>query len=159
VTASETRVVPVSDWRSELAGLREEGLVYLDLLAALDRGDEREVVVHLVDPASGRRVLATTRVPAAEPALASLAGVFPAAAWHEREAMELVGLVFDGHPDPRPLLLRERPERPPLLVSTPLVERLATTWPGAADSGDSARKRRPTRPPGVRGEWVTRDAS
>ncbi len=37
----------------------------------------------------------------------SLAPLFPGLQWHEREAIDLFGLLFDNHPDPRPLLLPE----------------------------------------------------
>lgn len=41
------------------------------------------------------------------PALPSVAGVWPGAAWHEREAFDLGGVTFTGHPDPRRILLAD----------------------------------------------------
>jgi NADH-quinone oxidoreductase subunit C len=35
----------------------------------------------------------------------TLSGVWPSAAWYERETRDLLGIQFEGHPDPRPLLL------------------------------------------------------
>jgi NADH-quinone oxidoreductase subunit C len=35
----------------------------------------------------------------------SVSAVWGTANWHEREAYDLVGIVFDGHPDPRRILL------------------------------------------------------
>lgn len=49
--------------------------------------------------------------------VASLAGVFGIAAWNEREAWEFYGLVFEGHPDLKWLLLPEDTEFRPLLKS------------------------------------------
>ena len=45
------------------------------------------------------------RVPREEPVVPSLASVFRAANWNEREAAEMYGIVFESHPDPRKLLL------------------------------------------------------
>jgi NADH-quinone oxidoreductase subunit C len=39
------------------------------------------------------------RVDRADAHIPSVADVWPAADWHEREAYDLVGIVFDGHPD------------------------------------------------------------
>jgi Ni,Fe-hydrogenase III large subunit/Ni,Fe-hydrogenase III component G len=41
------------------------------------------------------------------PELPSLSGEVPAASWHEREAQDLFGISFAGHPDPRPLVLHD----------------------------------------------------
>ena len=42
-----------------------------------------------------------------EPSLPSLTSVWPAAEWYEREAHDLFGIAFEGHPDLSPLLLYE----------------------------------------------------
>lgn len=38
-------------------------------------------------------------VPRGQPNIPSVADIWPAADWHEREAYDLMGIVFDGHPD------------------------------------------------------------
>ena len=54
------------------------------------------------------------------PHVPSLTGHYPAADWHEREAAEMFGFVFDGHPNPRNLLLEEDLHIHPLLKAHPL---------------------------------------
>ncbi len=63
------------------------------------------VVVHLLSVKNNCRV----RVRCAleddgYPIIASLMDVWPAVGWYEREAFDLLGIVFDGHPDLRRIL-------------------------------------------------------
>ena len=148
------RTIPVADWVAAASALREDGFTLLDVLAGVDRGGERELFLRVIDPAGRRAQTLTTRVPANDPQVPSLSGVWPGALWQEREIAESMGVIFPGNPDPRPLLLREVPSSPPLLKSTPLPERLSTVWPGAVDNPERQR-RRPQVPPGVRPDWVT----
>lgn len=81
-------------------------------IAALDRGpssDARapryDVVYHLRSPRLGYRAFVTVRVPAHEPSVPSITGLFAAAEHMEREVHEMVGVYPEGHPKLRPLLL------------------------------------------------------
>ncbi len=155
-----SHVVP-ADWRDTVEGLMREGFVYLDLLTGIDRGEEIEVIVRVVDPTPSPapvpvQVL-STRVPSAEPRLPSLADLHPAAAWHERETAEMFGVVFDGHPDPRPLLRRTMLGGPPLRKSTILAARVVTPWPGAGEAGGRASRRH--QPPGVPAGWLREEGT
>ncbi len=67
-------------------------------------------------------VQVTVVTPPGEPNIPSLTGLWGAANWHEREAFEMVGLVFDGHPDLKNLLLDEDLHIHPLLKAHPLVK-------------------------------------
>lgn len=68
----------------------------------------------------GHAVQVTVPTPPGNPHVPSLTSLYPAANWHEREAAEMVGLVFDGHPDLRNLLLEEDLRIHPLLKAHPL---------------------------------------
>ncbi len=46
-------------------------------------------------------------VPPSDPHIPSLTNIIPGADWHEREMRDLVGIVPDGHPDPRRLILSD----------------------------------------------------
>lgn len=152
MTTDPVTTVAPGGWIALLAELHGQGLTSLDLLTAVDRGDEVEVLVRVIDPHTGSGAVATTRVPSQSPVLPSCSAVLPAAAWHERETAEMFGVVFAGHPDPRPLLLRSTPDQPPLRKATPLSERVTTPYPGAQDT--DSRARRPQLPPGVRSDWL-----
>jgi NADH-quinone oxidoreductase subunit C len=65
--------------------------------------------------------------------LPTLIPVFPGANWHEREAHEMFGIAFVGHPDPRPLYLPTDFEGHPLRKDFPLVARMVKPWPGIVD--------------------------
>ena len=63
------------------------------------------VVTHLLSVAHNQRVRVRTFCPDDElPMVASLIDVWPAVNWYEREAFDLYGIVFEGHPDLRRLL-------------------------------------------------------
>jgi len=151
-------VIERSAWHEELAARRAHGYRYLDYVTAIDRLDHVEVLAHVVAPDSLARELLSTIVPDTDPHLASIATVFAAAAWHERETAEMYGVLFDGHPDPRPLLLRAAPGSPPLRKASALTARVETTWPGMPDPSAGGRARRPQLPPGVRESWLTKAA-
>jgi NADH-quinone oxidoreductase subunit C len=94
-------------WVEALTTARDElGLTFFDWLSAVDElAAGFSVVCHLVDPASASHLLLRTRVPLAEPVLATATGVFAGAGWHERETHEMFGIDFTGHPNLVPLLL------------------------------------------------------
>ena len=103
--------VPVERWvEAPRTPATTLGMDFLDWLSAVDQPDGDppgvDVVLHVADPARGpptaarvRRVLLRTRVPDADPRLASLTAVWPGVAWHERETFEMFGIGFDGFDD------------------------------------------------------------
>ena len=52
--------------------------------------------------------------------VASVVPVWPTADWHEREAWDLFGLRFDGHPNPRRILMDDDWEGHPLRKDYPI---------------------------------------
>jgi NADH-quinone oxidoreductase subunit C len=59
--------------------------------------------------------------------------VYAGADWHEREAWEMFGIVFDGHPSLRHLYLPAEFEGHPLRKDFPLLAREVKPWPGLVD--------------------------
>jgi NADH-quinone oxidoreductase subunit C len=73
---------------------------------AVERGEKRfGVVVHLLSVHHNRRLRLRTRcADDSLPVVGSLVDVWPVANWFEREAFDLFGIVFEGHPDLRRIL-------------------------------------------------------
>jgi NADH-quinone oxidoreductase subunit C len=67
------------------------------------------------------------------PRVATITDVFAGADWHEREAWEMYGFVFDGHAGLRHLYLPGAFEGHPLRKDFPLLAREIKPWPGLVD--------------------------
>ena len=97
-------------FREVCAALKEEhGFALLVDLCGVDfpkREERFEVVAHLYGFAANRRVRVKTGV-GEEGSVPSLVSVFPAANWPEREAWDMFGIRFEGHPDLTRILLWE----------------------------------------------------
>jgi NADH-quinone oxidoreductase subunit C len=151
--------VPPAEWMPAHQRSRDDGgLTFFDWLSAYDDSDAGlAVVTHLWSVPGRRGLLLRTHLPREEPRLASLTSVFRGANWHERETYEMFGVIFDGHPLLIPLLLPDGFEGHPLRKEFVLASRVAKSWPGAKEPGESdhevAEPGKPTRrkmaPPGV----------
>jgi NADH-quinone oxidoreductase subunit C len=68
-------------------------------------GPRFEAVVHLLSVTHNWRLRVRTFCPDDQfPVVSSLTEVWPAAGWFEREAFDLFGIMFEGHPDLRRIL-------------------------------------------------------
>jgi NADH-quinone oxidoreductase subunit C len=97
----------------EVLGASKEAGFYLETMTGLDFQDGLEVVYHLncFEPKSRISLRMALAQGAAAPTAST---VFAAADWLEREVREFFGIQFDGHPDPRNLLLPEDADYHPL---------------------------------------------
>lgn len=68
-----------------------------------ERGKRFDVVYHLLSMQLNHRVRIKIEVNE-DTAVPSIAGIFPCADWFEREAFDMYGILFSGHPDLRRLL-------------------------------------------------------
>jgi NADH-quinone oxidoreductase subunit C len=95
--------------------LKGEGYDYPHDLTAVDTGTELHVVYRLVARASGNHAVIRVRAPRAGAVIPSLAGVYRAAEWGEREVYDMFGVRFRGHPDLRRIMLPDDWSGHPLL--------------------------------------------
>ncbi len=114
---------------SAMKQLRDEaGFDMLSDLTAVDLleygGQDRfRVVYQLINIDTGSRLEVRVHVNDPEPRLPSVYALWKSANWLEREAYDMFGIVFDGHPDPRRLLLPEEFQSFPLRKDYPVQGR------------------------------------
>lgn len=91
---------------AELKINKETDFDFLLCLTGMDWGTEMGVVYHLRSTALKHHIVLKVRIKDHENAhVVSLCDVWPGAEFHEREAYDLLGIKFDGHPDLRRLFL------------------------------------------------------
>jgi len=104
---AEGFVIGPDDVQDVLYTLRDEaGFDHLSLVTAQEYEDRYESIYHLKkydDPTQELSVIVPT--PRDDPVSQSAAPVYRTADWHEREAYDLVGIEYEGHPDLRRILL------------------------------------------------------
>jgi NADH-quinone oxidoreductase subunit C len=150
--------VPAEAWVEAARTVRDDPEVacrFFDWLSAYDDGEGLAVVVHVWSTTHRHHVRLRTHVAREGGSLPSLSEIWSGANWHERETYEMFGIAFEGHPNLLPLLLPEGFEGHPLRKDFILASRVAKSWPGAKEPGESDRDthgspgRRRMLPPGV----------
>ena len=101
-----------------LATARETlGVLHLSFITVVDRQGSFELTYELLDLRGGR-VRVKTTVEGEEPVVPTVTNVYPTANWHEREAYDMFGVAFRGHPDLRRLYMwQDHFDHHPLLKS------------------------------------------
>jgi NADH-quinone oxidoreductase subunit C len=137
-----------SDWVSALTTARDQfELIFFSWLSAIDWtnevavgeklespvDDRYELLAAVADLTVGYLVVFSTDLPKENPRIDSLTGVYAGANWHEREAYEMFGIDFTGHPQLTKLYLPDGFEGHPLRKSYPLLAREVKPWPGMVD--------------------------
>jgi Ni,Fe-hydrogenase III component G len=81
------------------------GLVFLSTISGLDNGGTFEIIYHFSTPEQDYNL--RTEIPRDNPHVPSITPVIPGAILYEREIQDMFGIVVDGIPDPRRLLLAD----------------------------------------------------
>jgi NADH-quinone oxidoreductase subunit C len=121
-----TVTVPVDQIVPFVTFLREDtrlGFINLTDVCGVDfpsRDKRFDVVYHLLSPRQNARVRVKVMTDAETP-VPSITSVFPGADWFEREAYDLYGIAFTGHPDLRRILTDYGFEGHPMRKDFPLT--------------------------------------
>ena len=111
-------VVRPEDLPAVLATARDKlGVLHLSFITVVDRRGSFELTYELLD-LRGAQVRVKTTIEGDEPVIGSVTGIYPTANWHEREAYDMFGVAFKGHPDLRRLYMwQDHFDHHPLLKS------------------------------------------
>ena len=140
--------VPLGAWvETHLIARDQLDLVFFSWLSTIDWANEVavgdpmkdgveeriELLSAVSDITEGNLVIFSTDLTSQEPRAPSLVDVYAGANWHEREAFEMFGIAFDGHPNLIHLYLPDSFLGNPLRKRFPLLSREVKPWPGKVD--------------------------
>ncbi|HEY3318660.1 MAG TPA: NADH-quinone oxidoreductase subunit C [Coriobacteriia bacterium] len=111
-------VVPRESWRQLAGALAARGVWFSDV-TCMDRGETLEVVA-LVCASPTEQITLKTVLPDGYLVVDSLWPVWPGVDWLEREAYDMFGVRFTGHPDLTRILMYDGFEGHPLRKGFPL---------------------------------------
>jgi len=96
---------------------------YLSDLCGVDYPGRRyrfEVVYNLYSLKYRHRIRIKVMLPESDPTIDSVVSIWKGVSWHEREAYDMFGIIFKGHPDLRRILMPDDWEGYPLRKDYPL---------------------------------------
>ncbi|GLK76268.1 NADH-quinone oxidoreductase subunit C [Methylopila jiangsuensis] len=127
VTAEAARIVEVLTFLRDDPACRFVSFVDVCGVDWPAREKRFDVVYHLLSPYRNTRVRVKVEADDVEP-VPSVTGVFPGALWFEREAYDLYGMLFSGHPDLRRLLTDYGFDGHPLRKDFPTTGYVEVRW-------------------------------
>lgn len=140
VTLRKDKILDVCRYLHNSAELSFDYLIDVCGVDYLGRKDKRfEVVYHLYSIKHRHLIRLKAEVPEDDASIDSVTPVWVGANWHEREAFDLYGINFKGHPDPRRILMPEDWEGHPLRKDYP-VKGPEKEWTGFRDVLDRAKR-------------------
>ncbi len=141
--------VDKSDWMNKASEMKQLGFVRCEWLTATHNGgDSFEISLMVSREDLTESLILTSEIAGS---IDSLVTVYPNADFHEREVSQMFGVEFIGNENAAPAFNIELSGFP-LRRDFALATRADTSWPGAVEPDETA-KRRPSLPPGVLPEW------
>jgi NADH/F420H2 dehydrogenase subunit C len=129
-TVRRERIVDVAGFLRDDPELRFDMPVDITAVDYIGQAERFEAVYHLYSTTHGHRVRIKSRLPEADPSIATVTGVWVGANWLERETWDMYGIRFAGHPDLRRIYLYEEFEGHPLRKDYPKERRQPLIGPG-----------------------------
>jgi NADH-quinone oxidoreductase subunit C len=120
IVVPRERVVETARVLRDAPGLQFQVLTEVTAIDVWPSEPRFVVVYHLLSPRHLHLLRLKVRLTAADPHVATLSFVWPSANWLEREVWDLFGVVFEGHPDLRRLLMPTDWEGHPLRKDYPV---------------------------------------
>lgn len=117
------KIVEVIDWLKNEPGLEFDMLMDLCGVDYLPRQPRFEVVYHLYSVKLNHRLRLRVQLDDDEPQVQTITTLYKAANWFEREAWDMFGIKFAGHPDLRRILMYDQFEGHPLRRDYPYNKR------------------------------------
>ena len=116
VEVAPDSIAEVAAFSRDQAPLAMDSLQCLSAVDYVEPAEQAriEVLYHLYSFEHGHKIALRVKLPRDHATCPSVAAVWPAANWHEREAYDLMGVVFKGHPDLTRILLPHDWEGHPL---------------------------------------------
>ncbi|MDY0000159.1 MAG: NADH-quinone oxidoreductase subunit C [Polyangia bacterium] len=125
LVVKKEKLVQIAEFSRDDAELAFDVLVDLTVVDYLIEGrtPRFEVVLHLRSTSKKHRLRLKVPLEEGAPKVPSVVGVWKSATWMEREAYDMYGVVFEGHPDLRRILLYPEFEGHPLRKDYPMARR------------------------------------
>ena len=121
LVVSAEKIVEICRFLKDDPEMAFDFLADITAIHYLEREYSFEVIYHLLSLARRRRLRLRTRL-GEEGEIDTVTSVWRGANWHEREAYDLVGVRFRGHPDLRRILMPEDYQGHPLRKDFPLEQ-------------------------------------
>lgn len=99
------------------------GFRHLSSISGVEYGDRMECVYHIWSYSKSELLTVKAVISKDDPKIDSATSIWESADWHERETYDLMGIVFEGHPDLKRILLADDFEGHPLRKDFKLVEK------------------------------------
>ena len=118
-------IIPADEIRNVARALKEQfGFRHFIDALGVDRNERKmrfEVIYNIRNMETKERIFLKVRCDERDPHVPSVVSIWSGANWHEREAFDMYGIIFDGHPDLRRMYMPDEFEYHPLRKDFPLM--------------------------------------